>query len=301
MATSTRWCFTLNNYRPCDIDDVEQITCKYLVYGKEVGESGTPHLQGFVTFATNKRLSGLKKILPAAHWERTRATSLEASTYCKKDGDFKEIGTAPTPGKRTDLDALCEALKEGKSMAEVSDLHPATYVRNYRGLAAYRALQEKPFSTDDVRGIWLYGPPGTGKSHHARLFASAIGDVYIKSQNKWFDGYAGAPVILLDDLDTSALGHHLKIWGDKYACTGEIKGGQVNLTHRFIIITSNYAPVDLWPAKSDPKNASLCEAITRRFTLIRVSQQMDQIPRLTKLLPSVDPTTAGENPFDTSI
>jgi len=67
--------------------------------------------------------------------------------------------------------------------------------------------------------------------------------------------------VLLEDFDKpgACLGHHLKIWTDRYACTGETKGGQIPLNYDKFIITSNYRPEDIW---EDPV---LVEAIRRRF------------------------------------
>lgn len=84
---------------------------------------------------------------------------------------------------------------------------------------------------DRVRGVWIVGEPGLGKSHYAR---SRYGDdIYLKAFNKWWDGYSGQSVVILDDLDRSGqcLGHLLKIWSDKYACDGEVKGGRVGTRH----------------------------------------------------------------------
>lgn len=109
MAQSTRWCFTLNNYT--DVDEVlyralgQTETIKYLVFGREVGENGTPHLQGFVIFNTNHRLRAVRLLLGnRGHYEVARGTSLQASAYCKKDHDFEEFGQVPAEqGKRNDF------------------------------------------------------------------------------------------------------------------------------------------------------------------------------------------------------
>jgi hypothetical protein len=105
--------------------------------------------------------------------------------------------------------------------------------------------QEKPaFGATDVRGTWIYGPPGTGKSRFAR--ADYGDDIYLKAQNKWWEGYTGQQTVILDDMDNDALGHHLKIWTDRYACTGEVKGGTINLQHRKFIVTSNFSIDELF-------------------------------------------------------
>jgi len=56
----------------------------------------------------------------------------------------------------------------------------------------------------------------------------------------------------------------MKIWTDKWACTGEIKGGTVNLVHKKFVVTSNYHPDDIW--NEDP---TMLAAIIRRFTIIK--------------------------------
>ena len=86
------WCFTINNPTSPTLPEID---CRYLVYGRETGESGTPHLQGLIVFKNAKKFSQLKKQLPTAHLEVKRGTFKEASDYCKKDGDFTEIGELP--------------------------------------------------------------------------------------------------------------------------------------------------------------------------------------------------------------
>jgi len=71
------------------------LKCKYIVFGYERGEEGTPHLQGYVHLSTQKTLSAMKKFIPRAHLEPRRGTIDEAVDYCKKDGDFEEYGEKP--------------------------------------------------------------------------------------------------------------------------------------------------------------------------------------------------------------
>lgn len=80
---------TLNNYTDADearFIAIIQPLADYYVYGKEVGASGTPHLQFMISFKTKKRLTAIKKIFPTAHLEMKSpiSTMKEASDYCKK-------------------------------------------------------------------------------------------------------------------------------------------------------------------------------------------------------------------------
>ena len=61
-AKRLNWCFTLNNYNEEDIKMFDDLECQYLIYGKEKGENGTEHLQGYVQLSSKKRLPGMKKI-----------------------------------------------------------------------------------------------------------------------------------------------------------------------------------------------------------------------------------------------
>jgi hypothetical protein len=62
------WCFTLNNYtgdnlkRLDSLVETEEIVT-YLIYGREVGESGTPHLQGFISFSKAVRMLVAKMMI----------------------------------------------------------------------------------------------------------------------------------------------------------------------------------------------------------------------------------------------
>lgn len=264
---SRRWCFTVNNYTADDEELFRTLPCKYLICGKEVGEQGTPHLQGYLILEKNARLSACKKIHAGAHWEIASGTTSHNVTYCSKGGDFWELGARPSDDGRAggarggDAEkARWDAAKTAALEGRIDDVPSDIYVRYYRTLKeiAKDHMQKQP-DADDVTGVWLYGPPGSGKSRTAR---ERYPDAYPKMQNKWWDGYQGEPFVILDDLDSDTLGHHLKIWGDRYSFTAETKGGAINIRPKVICVTSNYTPRDLWG--HDP---SMLAAIERRFTL----------------------------------
>lgn len=91
------WVFTLNNPGPDDQGGLWLLPYDYAVLGFEVGESGTPHIQGYVIFKNKYRLNQLKVYSPQGqrcHWEPQSlySTPAQAAEYCMKDGDFKEFG-----------------------------------------------------------------------------------------------------------------------------------------------------------------------------------------------------------------
>jgi len=75
--------FTVNNPSKSD-NPLQWPGVRFLVFQKEQGEKGTPHLQGYVQFEKPKRLSALKKVHSTAHWEARMGTHEQAVEYCTK-------------------------------------------------------------------------------------------------------------------------------------------------------------------------------------------------------------------------
>ena len=92
------WFFTLNNYTPEDVDRLATRSplVSYICFGKEVGDSGNPHLQGVVYFKERKRMAGAKKLIGRRAWCEPTRDNDRAARYCKKEGDFTTYGSIPS-------------------------------------------------------------------------------------------------------------------------------------------------------------------------------------------------------------
>ena len=193
-SPSKRWCFTTNNYNEDDIAKFKNVECLYIVIGFETSTSGTPHLQGFVTFKEHKRLSAMKKICSKSHWEQAKGTSVQASDYCKKTTDYYERGNAPLHGRRNDLEKVYEQIRAGASDLELADQFPGQWTRYYKAFARYRSMLPVSFPSvspyplrdwqQELNGL-LNGTPSdreiifvvdrngaSGKSWFAKYYAS---------------------------------------------------------------------------------------------------------------------------------
>jgi DNA replication protein DnaC len=149
-------------------------------------ENGTPHIQFVVSFKKTKRLAALRKFDGAAHWEIARGGE-RAITYCMKEetrveGPY-EFGVRPIKrDEKKDWDIVRKNAEEGKFESIPSDI----FIRHYSNLRRIASEHVQPVDQLSCRGIWVYGAPGVGKSHAAR---EAFGDIFIKAQSKWWDGY----------------------------------------------------------------------------------------------------------------
>ena len=127
MSRSKYWCWTLNNYTPDDLDRLSAPNpdVVYMIFGREVGASGTPHLQGTTCFRERKRLTQVKAFIgQRAHCEATRCLT-QSIEYCRKDGEVTEYGAVPQSKKdRSDLEAFKQSVKEGvTAIKELRELH----------------------------------------------------------------------------------------------------------------------------------------------------------------------------------
>lgn len=270
MSRSRNWCFTMNNYsaNPLAKYSLDTIKCRFMRYGKEVGESGTPHLQGLVIFDDAKSFEAACANLVGCHVEKM--LSLAGSMiYTSKDGDVTDRGILPTlpVDKGASEQVRWLQIRVAAEAGEFSEIPEKIRFNQKRLLEDHRdtALRSRTLADTTVQHLWYWGKPGTGKSRKAR---EDHPDAFLKSCNKWWCGYTDHPVVLIEDFDKrhEVLAHHLKIWGDRYPFPAEVKGGSMKIRPNLIIITSNYSPKDIWTDTQD------LDAILRRFKTIEFKE-----------------------------
>lgn len=91
IVPSPYWCFTLNNYSEEEVEDLKNGNIGNIVWGYEIGENETPHLQGYVEFTVKTRPNEKIKN-KRIHWEKRKGTRKQAFDYCIKDGNYYQHG-----------------------------------------------------------------------------------------------------------------------------------------------------------------------------------------------------------------
>jgi len=263
--------FTINNYSDEDHKELELLASEatWLCYGEEEAPTtGTPHIQGCVTFANGRSLQSLAKKLKRARLAVMLGTFTQNEVYCSKGKNVVNIGVKPMDQAekgQTEIDrweGIWTAATEGRMM----DIPAKTRITSYNTLQKIASDHRPPMEQlSELKHEWLVGPPGTGKSWAARAENPVI---YLKNSNKWWCGYNQEPCVLIEEIELDAgkyLGHFFKIWCDIYPFIGEVKHGKTSMIRPAkIVVTSNYSIGEVFA--HDPV---LAQAILRRFNVRR--------------------------------
>jgi len=272
MSRNRNFCFTYNNYP--DTELVDGLACKYIAYAREVAPTtGTPHLQGWVSFENAKSLSAVRGLLPGCHIEIMRGSYEDNDLYCSKAASLVERGTKPQ-GKNMNGAKEIERWVSARDLAKLGkfeDIDADILLRCYSTLKnIYKDYQVKPDPVE-VKCFWIHGLTGTGKSHSVE---TAFPNCYKKSMDdlKWFDGYNDEDVVYLEDFDIYQVkwGGMLKRLADKWPMQASIKGAMKYIRPKVVIVTSNYTPNRIW------NDSATLDPLERRFKVVEKLSQ-DQV------------------------
>ena len=233
ISPSKKWCFTLNNYTDEIISSIVPTfcnNCKTAFFSKEVGESGTPHLQGYCEFSKKVRpLSIFKSTL--FHWEKARGTFMDNYEYCTKDAPLSfKYGNVPSP---------------------IKTIKPCNFYTWQKKV--YDIVMKPP---DDRTIHWFYERHGNrGKSalckylcvHHNTLCVSGKATDCFYAIQQWMLKHNGcAPDCIIFDIPRCNIDYvsYLAIEKIKDGCffSGKYEGGMVVFNPPHIICFANEKP-----------------------------------------------------------
>ncbi len=177
---------------------------KYVTGQLEKGKEGTPHLQYFVHFDTQKRLPALKK-----HCKQSNFTPVTfnngANAYCNKEETRIEgpwtFGVEPAKlNKKGDLARRNKEIIAMGAEKAMEDGHVSIkdYGRVKSNIDLYFNCTIRPQSLETLQNEWIYGAPGIGKT---KAVTDQYPDYYEKDKSKYWNGYTNQKVVLIDDLE----------------------------------------------------------------------------------------------------
>ena len=207
------------------------------------------HLQGYIafknakTFKQTKRWFGLDKI----HIESAKADDYANEKYCSKEQVIIEKGEPMKQGKRTDIERAIEIVKETGSIGKVLD-----HVYNYQAVRhaeLYMKYKEPEVVRPNLQVINIWGESGKGKTRYVYENETRI---YKPINYKWWDGYDGHEVVLLDDIRGDFCKfHELLNLLDIYPIKVESKGGSRQLRAQKIYITTPRPLTEMYQTRED--------------------------------------------------
>lgn len=255
------WCLTIFDKEL--IDNFYDDRIRYAAFGEETcPETGRIHYQAFCCFKDPIKFCTIKKIFPGVHIERMKGSIYQNEKYCSKEGQLIEIGEKPKDSKEIGKDYWKEQLDLAR--IDPSTCDPRLQISHYKSLESInqkRKRSEQFKSLDILDNEWLVGPPGSGKSSYARKENPGA---YLKQCNKWWNGYDLEEVVIIDDIDDTHtwMAYFINQWADHYPFPAEVKGGEMIIRPKRIIVTSRYMPDQIFKSISD------IQSIERRFRFI---------------------------------
>lgn len=215
----------------------------YAICGIERTKDGKLHLQCYVHWRAPRTWSWIKTWHSECHIEASKGSPQKNFEYCSKEGDFKEVGTRPVQGKRTDLLDFVSKMKE-QGLNTAIESFPETFIKFHRGIRDFHEATTFPrLGHKAVTVHWCYGRTGTGKTwwSHRRLEsypASQRSTVTLTDSGFILGLSERASVVLIDEFRPNRNFTLLLSLLGGYSSRVNVKGGGILWDPDEIIITT---------------------------------------------------------------
>lgn len=277
---SRNFIFTLNNYKESEIETLQNLKgISYIAYSKEIGEKGTPHLQGYVIFKNPRSttISNLKKLLirNRSYLEPMAGNLNQNDVYISKQNHGEldyEWGTKPVgQGVRSDLKILVDKLRYGEiDLDWVLIEQPMAFHQYGRTLEAAEDLYLRSRTrTEMPECYWLHGPTSSGKSHYAfTKWADKSFYVHECEDRGWYDRYKCQDVAIFNEFRGGVQYSTLLGLCDKWPKSVVRRNkAPIPFVSSIVVVTSVLTPEECY-YNLDEKD-SLAQ-LKRRFTIIQM-------------------------------
>lgn len=237
---SRAYCITLNNYSEEEYNNLKtwaHQNCIAWIIGKEIGKSGTPHLQGYLSFRNPTDFNTIKRLCDGKlHIEKAKGKKADNRTYCAKENKFEEEGMLS---------------KQDEIKNRILNSYENTIWKDWQ-LKIIKSIEEK---ADDRTINWIYDKEGNNGKTYLRKYLSLKYNVLIcdgKKDNvlnllktKCIDQNEEIKIIIMDiprhcqEYINYGLLEQLK---DGHVYSGKYEGGEIWLENIHVWVFSNEMP-----------------------------------------------------------
>jgi len=237
VSPAIRWCFTYNNWNDENYSSIVPIIkekCRVAIIGKEIGEGGTPHLQGYIEFKTKSRpisVFGIKEM----HWEKAKGNKADNIKYCSKD----------------DSNPFCHNCKRHRPLQLIKNEQLYDWQKHI-----LKGLEADP---DDRTVFWYWSEKGgVGKTqfckyltyHHGAICVHGKGADVRNGVLEYCKANQATPDLILYPIprcyDSNYVSYEaLENIKDMYFYSGKYEGGMVLGNSPHLIVFANMPPDEL--------------------------------------------------------
>lgn len=275
------------------IKALEKLKPDYFCLSDEIGaETHQLHTHVVLYRSSAIRATTIRKYFPGVHMDAMKGTLKEGRDYLLKTGKYEETEKAETSiegtfyesgelpaeagqGKRSDLEAMMELVKQNYSDLEIIEANPnlvarLTTIRNYRQLL----IEERAHDYRNMTVIYCWGKTGTGKTRGAYADCEDISQSYTVNDYShsagMFDAYDSAKcrVLILDEFRSSIpFNLLLSLTDGQYQVIMARYSNRI-ATHTKVWIISNIKLLEQYPniQKEEPES---WKAFLRRINTVR--------------------------------